>query len=480
MKVIGRGYAKKILDNKINSKKPELVAVLGRRRIGKTFLIRQHLGKQIVFHFTGLFQSNLDEHMQRFQAQLSEKMQIPISKPKSWFEAFDLLKNYLKGLKSKKRKVVFLDEFPWMATNRSRFLTAFTDFWNSFASSRSDLMIIICGSSASWMINKVLKNRGGLYNRVTERITLRSFSLYETEKFLQSKNIIISKYEILKLYMAVGGIPYYLDQFEKGESIIQGIDRICFHKDGLLRSEYNELMSSLFDNSEKHQSIITELHKRPQGMRRDELLLKAKIKSGGGATSLLNELEASDFISTYIPYNKKSKDRLYKLKDHYLIFYFKFIKNSRATNKGIWNKLFASQSYQSWCGLAFEHICFEHIEAINAALGIDGIYSERGSWNHSGDEEHHGAQIDLLIDRADQVINICEIKFSSNPYTITSAYAKNLQNKLSAFSHFTKTKKALFTTMITTFGINENMLSRQILQNQIKMDVLFSEASSEL
>jgi len=474
MEIIGRTNAKAKLKYKYDSKKPELIAILGRRRIGKTFLVKQYFKKEIVFHFTGLFQSNLTEHMQRFQQQLSEKIDIKLAQPKSWFAAFDQLRNYIKGIKSKKRKVVFLDEFPWMATNRSRFLTAFTDFWNNFASGREDLMIIICGSSASWMINKVLRNKGGLHNRVTERITLRSFSLSETKQFLKAKNIVVSDYEILKLYMAVGGIPFYLDQFKKGESVVQGIDRICFHKDGLLRNEYDELMSSLFENSEKHQRIINQLHKHPKGIKRNTLLLKAKMNSGGGSTSILDELEASDFIASYTPYKKKSKDKLYKLKDHYLLFYFKFIKASPKSSKGLWNKLFESQSYQSWSGLAFEHVCYEHIEAINKALGIDGVYTERSAWHHPGDEVHSGAQIDLLIDRADQVINICEIKFSNNLYTITSAYAKNLKNKMSAFKHFTKSKKALFPTMITTFGTNENIHSRELIQQEIKMDVLFS------
>ena len=475
MKLVGRSHAKSVLDSKLESKKSELVAILGRRRIGKTYLVKEHLRKEIVFQFTGLFKSNLDEHMERFQRQLSIKRKMDVQTPKSWYEAFDRLSDYLISLKSKKKKVVFLDEFPWMATNRSRFLAAFTDFWNNFASSRKDLMIIICGSSASWMINKVLKNKGGLHNRVTERITLRSFSLAETEEFLRTKKLIISKYDILKLYMAIGGIPFYLDQLKKGESVVQAIDRICFHRDGLLRNEYDELMSSLFNNSDKHERIIRELQKHPKGIQRDKLLSKAKIKSGGGATSILDELESSDFISTHIPYKKKSKERLYKLKDHYILFYFKFIKPNKKSTKGIWNKIFESQSYQSWSGLAFENICLEHSEAIEKGLRIDGIHSQKESWHHMGDEEHDGAQIDLLIDRADQVINVCEIKFSNSEYTITSSYAKQIRNKVSAFKHFTKTRKSLFPTMITTFGLKENVHSKELIQQSIGMKILFEQ-----
>lgn len=475
MKIVGRIRAKNTLDQKLQSNKAELIAILGRRRIGKTFLIKHHLKKQIAFHFTGLYQSNLKEHMERFQSQLSHQMNKDTKTPESWFEAFDLLKDYIEGLRSKKKKVIFLDEFPWMATNRSRFLTAFTDFWNSYATHKTDLMIVICGSSASWMINKVMRNKGGLHNRVTAKITLRAFSLYETEQFLKTKKIVLSKYEILKLYMALGGVPYYLEQVEKGESIVQAIDRLCFHKDGLLRHEYRELMASLFDDSKKHESIIHQLQRYPQGLQRDQLLNKAKIKSGGGATQIMEELETSDFITSFVPFQKKNKEKLYKLKDHYMLFYYKFIKNSTPSSKGLWEKMFAGSSNQAWSGLAFENICHEHIELIKKALNIEGILSKESGWNHRGDTTHKGAQIDLLIDRADQIINICEIKFSDNEYVITSSYAKKLRNKLSAFKHFTKTKKTLFPTMISTFGVYENIHSRDLVQQQVKMGALFDK-----
>ncbi len=475
MEIVGRIRAKSILDKKLHSDKAELIAILGRRRIGKTFLIKHHFKKQITFHFTGLYQSNLKEHMERFQSNLATQLGIAIKRPASWFEAFDLLKEYLEGLKSKKKKVVFLDEFPWMATNRSRFLTAFTDFWNSYATHKTDLIIVICGSSTSWMIKKVLRNKGGLHNRVTAKITLRAFSLNETEQFLKNKNIVLSKYEILKLYMALGGVPFYLEQIEKGESIVQAIDRLCFHKDGMLRNEFHELMASLFDDSKKHESIIHQLQQHPQGLQRDQLLKKAKIKSGGGASQIMEELETSDFINSFVPFQKKKKEKLYKLKDHYMLFYYKFIKHSTPSSKGTWEKMFSGSSNQAWSGLAFENICHQHIELIKKALKIEGILSQDSGWNHRGDDTHKGAQIDLLIDRADQIINICEIKFSDNEYVITSAYAKKLRNKLSAFKHFTTTKKTLFPTMISTFGVYENIHSRDLIQQQVNMEALFDK-----
>lgn len=475
MEVIGRGHAKEILDLKLRTTKSELVAVLGRRRIGKTYLIREYLREQTVFRYTGLYRGDLVEHMERFAKTMTEAMNLssPLQPPVSWFEAFDMLRDYIDSLKGKKKKVVFLDEFPWMASNRSRFLTAFTDFWNSYAADRSDLVVIICGSSASWMINKVLKNKGGLHNRVTERIFLEPFTLGETKQFLKSKQIVLQDFDIVKLYMAMGGVPYYLDQLQKGESVVQTIDRICFAKGAVLRLEYDELMASLFDNSAKHQSIIEALNAHPKGLLRDELLAKTGLNSGGGTSGILEELETSGFITSYVPYGKRLKDKIYKLKDQYLVFYHKFIRPTKTSSKGLWEKLFTSQSYQSWAGLAFENICIDHIDNIKKALKIDGIQTSHGAWHSRANSDLPGAQIDLLIDRADNVFNVCEMKFSSTPYIITADYEQKLRNKIAVFNTAVKHKKAVFPTMVTTFGLLENKYSEGLIQQQVVVKDLF-------
>lgn len=475
MEVIGRNDIITRIKKGLKSDKAELIAILGRRRVGKTFLINRVLEEDIVFQFTGLYQSNLKEHLERYSVNLSRSMKapIPLKTPKSWFDAFDMLGEFILRLKTKKKKVVFLDEFPWMATNRSRFLTAFTDFWNGFASKRKDLMVVICGSSASWMINKVLKSRGGLHNRVTDRILLQPFTLTETKQFLRKKNIIINDMDIIRLYMMMGGIPFYLEQLEKGESLVQSIDRICFTKNALLRLEYNELMASLFDHSIKHTAIIETLHRQPRGLIRDELLKKTKLQSGGGFTSILEELEASDFITSAVPYGNKAKDRIYKLKDYYINFYLKYIRGSKPGKTKIWEKLATSPSYISWSGLAFENVCNDHIDEIKRALRIDGIYSTSGAWHSRGDENVPGAQIDLLVDRADNIINICEIKFTNTPSIITADYAHKIRLKLAAFNHFTKSRKTLFPTMITSYGLIENKHSKSLIQQSITMSDLF-------
>ena len=401
------------------------------------------------------------------------KLPLNVETPKSWFKAFDRLANFISGIKTKRKKVIFLDEFPWMATNRSRFLTAFTTFWNNFASHQNDLVVIICGSSASWMINKVLKNRGGLHNRVTQRIILEPFNLSETKSFLKKKNIVFNDLDIIRLYMMIGGIPFYQDQLEKGESLVQFIDRICFAKNALLRLEYDELLASLFDHSEKHTLIIETLFRQPRGLLRDELLQRTRLESGGGFSSILDELEASDFITSAVPWGKKAKDKIYKLKDYYVHFYLRYIKNTKAGKTKIWEKMASTPSFRSWSGLAFENICIDHVDKIRQALKIEGIFSQSGAWHTRGDDVIPGAQIDLLIDRADNIINICEIKFSETPYIITADYAKKIRNKLAAFKHMTKSKKALFPTMITTYGLIENKHSYSLIQSSIKMTDLF-------
>jgi len=477
MELVGRKKEKQSLLNFLKTDKSELVAVLGRRRVGKTFLVKSVYQGKILFQMTGLYKSTLDEHMERFAKRLGEAYGLDLATlpPKDWFQAFDMLQTLIERQKGKTKKVIFLDEFPWMATNKSRFLTAFTDFWNSFAVDRKDLVIVICGSSASWMIKKVLKNKGGLHNRVTGRIALESFSLLETEHFLQKKGIIATRPDIVQLYMALGGIPYYLDMLQKGESIVQAMDRICFDKDAPLFMEYDELFTSLFNKSIRHQKIIQLLANQPSGMTRESLLATTDFHSGGGFTDLLDELTYSGFIATEIPYGKTSNESIIKLKDFYTLFYLKYIKTYYGKSTGIWTKLSSMPSWKSWSGLAFENVCFRHIDGIIKALKISGILYTYHSWAHRGNEEMKGAQIDLLIDRADNVINICEIKFNHTPFIITADYANKIKTKLASFSHFTKSKKALFVTFITRSGLQSNKHSNELVQNEIQLIDLFSE-----
>jgi len=475
MDLVGRYVEREQIDNALTSDKSELVLVYGRRRVGKTFFIREVLGKEMFLEFTGLYESDVPDHMDRFAQALSQidNQTLPIQIPSSWFEAFDTLQSIIEGSRIRRKKVIFLDELPWMATHKSRFLTAFTAFWNGWASKRKDIVVVVCGSAASWMISNILKNKGGLHNRVTYRIRMEPFDLHETELFLRKKDIILDRYDICQIYMVMGGIPFYLDQIKKGESATQAINRICFSKNGILRTEYVQLFQSLFNKAERHMSIVEALAATPRGLSREVLIKKTETGSGGGFTKLLEELTESGFVNAYTPFGHKKKDANYKLTDLYTLFYLKYIAPETTGDINNWLKVSQSPSWASWSGMAFENMCMLHVEQIKEALGIEQIKTSVSSWHHRGTEEMPGAQIDLLIRRADRIINMCEMKFSKYPYVITKEYAMKMRNKMASFEHFGKIKESIFPTIITTFGLTPNTYSNSLVQSVITLEQLF-------
>jgi AAA+ ATPase superfamily predicted ATPase len=473
--VIGRTEEKKLLLDIVNSTDPELVAMYGRRRVGKTFLVRNFLEKQLIFEFSGIHNASLNQQLENFTLAMTKAIgsKMPLAKPKNWQEAFKLLTDYITPLINKQKKVVFFDEFPWICSPKSGFMQAFEHFWNTWASKQKNLAVIICGSAAAWMINNIINNKGGLHNRVTKRIRLLPFDLQETELFLKGRKINLDRYQILQLYMAMGGIPHYLKEIKKGESATQSIDNICFSKNGLLNEEYKNLYNSLFDDAGNHKLVIKALANNGKGLTRKEIIDTCKISSGGGTTQLLEELMESGFISSYIPFGKNSKDVVYKLTDEYSLFYLKFIEHSRSNGKGTWLKLSRESKWKSWSGIAFESICLKHTQRIKKALGIEGVYTETSGWRYHPKTGEKGAQIDLLIDRQDFCINICEMKFSVNEFIVDKNYAGELENKVSVFKSQTKTTKTLFLTLVTTFGIKKNEHATRLIQNEISMDALF-------
>jgi uncharacterized protein len=469
--VIGRKQEKIILENALASARPELIVVYGRRRIGKTYLIREVYKNYIQFEFSGINKGSLKEQLKNFHLALSAK-KFKGKAPVDWIEAFDQLNQYIERLKSKNKKVIFIDEFPWLDTRKSNFLPAFDNFWNSRASKRKDLVVVICGSAASYMIKSIIKNKGGLHNRLTQSIQLTPFNLQETELFLKYNKVKLGRYDILQLYMAIGGVPYYLEKIKPGESVAQAIDRLCFTKNGFLRIEFNHVFASLFDQSDNHEAIARTLATVRKGLTRNEIVSKIKIDTGGTLTKTLSELEESGFIEKYIPY-RGTKDSIYRLTDEYSMFYIKFIENIKPTSRGLWTKIQGKQSYKTWSGFSFETICIKHVEQIKEALKIGGIHSTHGSWIEKNSAT--SAQIDLLIDRDDNVINLCEMKFYTGPFTIDKKYAGEIAKKVDSFCRSTKTKKSVFTTFITTYGVTPNQYSRQHVQNELTMNDLFIE-----
>ena len=473
--IIGRVEEIALLSKIITSEEAELIAVYGRRRVGKTFLIRNIFQKQLVFEFSGIHDATLDQQLESFIGELSKaSASLPLEKPTGWMQALKILTDYLTPIIQKQKKVVFFDEFPWINTPRSGFLQAFENFWNTWASRQKNLVVVICGSAASWMIQKVINNRGGLHNRVSRKIRLLPFTVGETELFLKARKIKLDRYQVLQLYMVMGGIPQYLKEIEKGESATQAIDRICFTKDGLLHDEFKNLYYSLFDNARYHMDVIRVLARKKAGLTRGEIIESCKLTSGGGTTKLLEELTESGFITPYIPFNKTVKDNIYKLTDEYSHFYIKFIENSRSAGSGTWIRFSAGASWKNWSGYAFEGICMKHTPLIKKALGIENVYTETSVWRCNPHNGGQGAQIDLLIDRQDQCINVCEMKFSVNDFEITKSYARELESKLTVFRERTKTRKTLFLTLVTTRGVKNTKSYAGLVQNEVTMDALFA------
>ena len=468
----GRKEEKKMLLQAIKSANPELIAIYGRRRVGKTFLVRNTYKSKLNFEIAGIQNGTLKEQLQNFNYRLSEysNSRATTPPPTNWIEAFHRLSKYLSRKKVKKH-VIFIDELPWIATPRSGFLKAFDNFWNSWASKKK-IVVVICGSAASWMIKKVIHNKGGLHNRVTQVINLHPFTLRETESYFNKKKIALNRYQILQIYMAIGGIPLYLDKIEGGKSAAQNIDRLCFSNNGFLRDEFTKLYSSLFTNPESHIKIIRAISSKWKGLTRDEIIRQSKLSDGGSINRILDELVYSGFISNYLPFDKKKKDKLYRLTDEYSLFYLKFIENS-PSSKNTWIKLSQSQKWKAWSGYSFESICIKHGELIKEALGIQAVYTEFSSFLIKGNKTKQGVQIDLVIDRNDNSINICEMKFYSGKYSITKKYAADLRQKQVRFQEKTKTNKQIFLTMISSFGIEQNKNSVGLIDHDLTIDVLF-------
>ena len=468
-KIIGRDRQVEQLEKLINSDKSELVVIYGRRRVGKTFLIRATYKKYIIFEVSGIPGGIYKDQLTNFYNEICRQKKTFAKKevPKNWLEAFNIFGEYIDSKGGDEKKVLFLDEFPWMYTHKSKFVQLFGHFWNSYCSKRNDLVVVICGSAASFMVNKVMKDPKGLHHRITLPIRLLPFNLYETELFLRSKKVNLDRYSYLQLYMAVGGIPHYLEKIQSGDSVPVAIDKLCFDKSGLLVDEFNHIFASLFDDSDNHIKIVEALATSQKGITRDELIQKSKISSGGTLTKTIEELSESGFLSEYEPYSNTSKETLYRLTDEYSMFYLKYMKKNKG---GSWKTLYSSRSYASWSGFAFENLCLKHDRQILIGLGISGIDANSSSWRNDN------AQIDLLIDRSDRTINICELKFSESEFTISKSYADNIRNKKREFIAEMKDRKNVFVTFVTTFGVKSNNHSYDVMDNQVTVDSLFKKS----
>ena len=465
--IIGRENEQKRLMNLYHSDKAEFIAIYGRRRVGKTFLIRQLFENEFVFDLAGLANANVKEQLVNFTFSLNRATKTQNKTAKNWLLAFELLISVIEK-SPKKRKVIFFDEISWLDTPRSGFLMALEHFWNGWACSRSDVMLIVCGSATSWIMNKLINNRGGLHNRLTANIYLQPFTLHETELYLQSLNCDYSRYDIAECYMTMGGIPYYLSKIDHSLSISQNIDNLFFAENTELKNEFQNLYASLFKNYADYIKIVEALSIKAKGLSRQEIEKITGLSCGGGLTDTLKNLEYCGFIRSYNSFGKKKYERLYQLLDAYTLFYFKYLAKNEYNDSAFWTNSLYTPQHNSWAGYAFEILVLQHISEIKQKLGISGIQSAVSAWKGKT------AQIDLIINRKDGIINICEIKFSGKEFIIDKNYEANLRNKIFTFKEETKTRKAVHLLMLTTYGLAKNKYSSMV-QKEIILDDLFKK-----
>lgn len=468
--MVGRIAEQAELRALLDNSESVFAAVYGRRRVGKTYLVRKTFGNHFAFDHVGLSSGKMSDQLESFRNSLIAHGHRKCPVLKSWIGAFEELKKLLDRGKSTK-KIVFIDELPWMDTSKSRFIPAFEHFWNSWAAWRNDIVLIVCGSATSWLLNKVINSKGGLHNRVMKRIRLEPFTLAECEQLSAEKGLALDRHQIAECYMVFGGVAYYWSLLEKGLSVAQNIDRLFFSQNGALRGEYQELYKSLFRVPEPYERIVCALGTRKVGMTRSAVAEAAGLNDNGALTKYLEELEQCGFVRKYLAFGKIGKDALFQLVDNFTLFYFCFRTAIQRGAENYWLEKLDAQSHVVWTGLAFERVCLLHVQQIRIALGISGVATNVCSWS-GADENGRRAQIDLLLDRNDRVITLCEMKFADEAYALTKKDIESLRHKRAAFRFATGTRRAVHLTMVTAEGLEHNSYRNEI-QRELTLDDLF-------
>lgn len=477
--IIGRKNEIAELKRCYKSGRAEFVAVYGRRRVGKTFLIDELFHDDMTFHHTGLSpydrqrKVSTKDQLQNFYFSLLRHGMEGIVQPKSWMEAFFLLEKYLETSYNGSRQVVFIDELPWMDTARSGFLTALEAFWNGWGNTRHSLMLIVCGSATSWMLDSLINNKGGLYGRLTGEIRLAPFTLKECEDFYASHNITMSRYNVAQAYMILGGIPFYMNFFNPALSLAQNIDALFFARNAKLGDEFNRLFNSVFDHAEECMNIIRMLGRRHAGYTRKEIAEKTGINPNGEFTKMLKALISSDFVLRYVPFEGSPREEHYKLTDSFCWFWLHFKEGKRINQEDYWQHHLRESDVSAWRGVAFEEVCLQHIRQIKQALQIGAVASTESAYIIKGDKEENGMQIDLVINRDDDVVNLCEMKYSASPYVITQAYAQRLAARKETLERQMPGKTFLL-TYVGSSPLADNEYA-DVFPCQITSDDLFRE-----
>ena len=475
MKIIGRIREQAELKRYFESGKPEFIAVTGRRRVGKTYLVKEYFTDSIAFYYSGATGKNVTNKykLRRFDEAITEYGGGTGPVSQCWADAFGKLRKLL-GLRRTNRQVVFIDELPWIDAPKSDFLTSLDYFWNTFASSRPDIMLIVCGSSASWIVRNLFQNRGGLHNRITGRLWLAPFTLGECEAFFNEYGVVMNRYQTAEIYMIFGGIPYYLNMIEKGLGPSQNVDRLLFVNNAPLKNEFGEVYRSLFHASDRHINVVEALSKTKSGLTREEIIKTTDIPGGGNMTKTLNELEQCGFIDKYTDFTKQKNNAYYRLIDPFSLFWLRCVKDNNTKDEYYWTNLLDDGGRRAWSGHAFEQLCLLHIPQIKRKLGISGISTQVFAWRSR--KADPGAQIDLIIARRDGVVNLCEMKFSLHPYTISANDDMDMHNRVMAFINETGARSAIHITMVTTYGLADRGY-RASVQSEVTLDDLFVHTS---
>lgn len=485
--LVGREDELKRLDDFFASSKAEFLAVYGRRRIGKTFLVHQFCTKKnaVCFHVSGLKDGKLLDQIENFTRVIGKVFYdgAELKVKAKWLDVFEQLTNAINKVPKNKKVILFFDELPWMATKRSKLIQALDHFWNRYWSIDPRIKLIVCGSAASWILTNLIHNKGGLYNRITFQIELGPLSLNESKKFLTKKGIALNNDQLLKIYMTMGGVPLYLDHVQKGLSADQNIDSLCFTKRGLLFTEFNKLFESLFEQHDIHEELVRLTAASRHGISQTELMEKSSKSAGGRLKKRLQELEDAGFIESFVPYQHKEKGIYYRVIDEYTLFYLKWIEpvanniKRRDKDNGFWLSKQKSGHWDSWAGYAYEAICYKHIGQIRRKLNI-GSDAEIGTWRYvpRKGEQSEGAQIDLLFDRDDGIVTVCEIKYTLKPFVIDKVYANNLLRKVSVFKEQTRTQKQIFIAMVSASGLQKTYHSEELVTGIVELEDLLKDA----
>ena len=470
--IVGREKECAELQRLVDSSRSELVIVYGRRRIGKTFLVEEFFNQKFDFRYVGGHGMNTRQQLRNFAKVLATFTRKPTEPLNNWFEAFDALENYLQTLPNKK-KIVFIDEMPWMDSGRSSFVVALENFWNGWAMAQRNIMLIATGSATSWMRDKLVANKGGLHGRITSSIHLSPFTLHETELYLEKLGITWDRYQIAQAYMLLGGVPFYYSLLRPELSLAQNVDELFFGKDGCLKLEFDELYSALFNNAKQYLEVVKLLSNNKSGMTVSQLSQALNYK-GGNISTIIKNLERSDIVEKWNQYGNKKRGAIFRLTDFYTLFYYKFVEPNLSKDPNWWSNNLESRAITAWMGNSFELVCMKHLQQVKQALKINAISTQSYTWSIPSNNKDNtpGAQIDMIIERADRIIHLCEIKFSTEPYIINSKYEAQLRERAALFRLTTNTKKTLVHTFVTTYGV-ANGKHRSIVHSEVTMDNLF-------